>query len=488
MTSSPTPEPRKCRWGAWLRFYLLLTVTSLLGAAFCVSSFGARTYRWQAFEVEARLQPAWPGQTRMLFPPLGEVRATTHHTPVVLSLSLQSLSLDKITKMALHPPPRAALERDFAQAARRDLRDFVSHEILWGMVGGLLAPLLLRIRRLRGWAFSGLIGGGATALLLLATWHSFNRHGFDTLTYTGSLRQAGAVIALSREALGKADALSDKLRLVAGNLNTLYGRINAVSGPVAPGDTVRILHISDIHNNAAAVDFVRELTEKFDVQAVIDTGDLTDYGTPVEARLTSGLARLPVPHVFLAGNHDSQATVNGLRAFANTRILDGPPIQVAGLTILGSPDPSSARAGLGSVDTSSEALTAAGTALAAQVRALPSPPDMVCVHNPQQADPVVGLVPLVLCGHLHQISVVSKGATVICNAGTTGGAGTRYLDRREGVPLSAAILTFTRAPHPRLLFIDEVVLNGSLSEYSITRHTYPTPAPIPPNPIAVPVQ
>ena len=109
---------------------------------------------------------------------------------------------------------------------------------------------------------------------------------------------------------------------------------------------------------------------------------------------------------------------------------------------------------------------------------MPSPPDIVCVHNPPQADPLRGKVPLILCGHLHRAYIETQGVTVICNAGTTGGAGLRYFDRSEGVPLSAAVLTFALTPHPRLLFIDTIVLNGSLSEYSLTRRTFRDPVPL----------
>ena len=115
-----------------------------------------------------------------------------------------------------------------------------------------------------------------------------------------------------------------------------------------------------------------------------------------------------------------------MAATRNGIILDGQPVQVAGLTVIGSPDPSSARAGLGSVDTPPAALTAAAGQLADTVAKLPSPPDIVCVHNPVQADPLRGKVPLILCGHLHRASIDSQGITVICNAGTTGGAGLRY--------------------------------------------------------------
>ncbi len=452
-----------------------LCFLALLGGAFSVTFFGAQTFHWQAFAVNVGIRPAWRGQTRLVFTPLGEIRAFTHHAPLLLQVSLQAVNVEQLHSLLAHQQAPAALESAFTQWAQRQLAGFSRHEVLCGLMGGLLAPVLLRARRAREWLAAGLIGGGSVAGALLLSLHTFDRRAFDNLTYVGSLRQAGTVISLARTAFGSAQVLNERLRLVAANVNTLYGRINAMSGADDSGPTLRILHISDIHNNPAAVGFVQELAARFDVQAVIDTGDLTDFGTPVEARLTHGLGLLRVPHVFVAGNHDSQATLHALAGSGNTVILNGQLVHVAGLTLLGLPDPSSAREGVGSVDTPVAALAAAGARLAADVHALPQPPDIVCVHNPAQADPVLGKVPLVLCGHLHHAYVTRSGMTVLCNAGTTGGAGLRYFDRSEGVPLSAAVLTFTRAPHPRLLFVDMVVLSGSLSEYSITRSTFSDP-------------
>ncbi|MES2462926.1 MAG: hypothetical protein V4671_20265 [Armatimonadota bacterium] len=154
----------------------------------------------------------------------------------------------------------------------------------------------------------------------------------------------------------------------------------------------------------------------------------------------------------------------------------GAPFTVAGLRVIGSPDPAALRAGAGDVNTSPEALREAGEALLTDYQASNPPPDIVCVHNPRQAEPLQGTASLILCGHMHTPSVKEERGTVTCNAGTTGAAGGRYFERPEGVPLSAAILHFSPAKEvrsgPRLLFIDQVMLQGSLREYSITRRGF----------------
>lgn len=471
VAATPVPRVRRCLRVTLLALLFLLLVQIATG--FVITFFGPRTYYWRGLEVQVGIQPAMRGETRLIFLPLGEVRARSHRTPLALNIGLTGVSFEEMRRLLASPPPRQALEEEFERMAHHSIQDFARRQIGLGALGALLVPLFLHLRRARYWLLAAAWGALFVAVVFLRTVATFDRTAFASPTYTGSLREAGWIIGLVKDGFNKVEALSDKLRRVADNLNTLYGRINSVPGLAADADTIRLLHISDIHNNPAAVDFVRKLAENFQVHAVIDTGDLTDLGLEVETALSKGLARLDKPYLFVAGNHDSQATVKAVQAEnPNAIILRDRPVTVAGLNVLGSPDPSSARAGQGSVDTSPESLQAAAERLAEEYRNARFTPDIVCVHNPRQAEPLIGQARLILCGHMHRAYVETRNGTVICNAGTTGAAGVRYFDRPAGVPFSAAIVTFARHPQPRLLFIDLVVLEGSLGQYSITRHTF----------------
>jgi predicted MPP superfamily phosphohydrolase len=451
---------------------LLIFILSLAGSAIAVVLFGTRTYHWRAFEIEAGIQPSLHGETRLIFTPLGEVRARTHITPVALNIGLKSISFEEMKLLIASPPPRKALELDFERTAKRCIRDLAIRETILGAVGALVVPLLFRLKRFRYWLLCALWGGGFVAILYLGILQSFNKAAFENPSYTGSLRQAEWVITLVKDGFNKVEALSDKLRHVANNLNTLYSRINAVPGFAADVNTIHILHISDIHNNPAAIRFVRELADKMQVQMVIDTGDLSDFGTPLESNLSRGLSELHVPYLFVAGNHDSQATIDGLKNNPNAIILNGQRVTAAGLTIWGEPDPVSLRASAGSVDNPPEVMRGAADKLLENYLKLKDPPDIVCVHNPLQAELLIGKVKLVLCGHEHRRYIEVRNNTVLCNAGTTGAAGARYFDSKNGVPFSAEILTFSKGAKPQLLFVDQVALEGSLSQYSIQRRSF----------------
>ena len=63
---------------------------------------------------------------------------------------------------------------------------------------------------------------------------------------------------------------------------------------------INILHISDIHNNPAAFDFIRRITDIYNIDLIIDTGDRVDYGTVLEMEfLAHSMDGIDVPCVFI---------------------------------------------------------------------------------------------------------------------------------------------------------------------------------------------
>jgi predicted MPP superfamily phosphohydrolase len=525
---------RARRFGLRLTLLCLFALLSLAGSILSVCTLGRSVYRWHGFAIELRLLPSAQGQTRVVLIPLGEVRARTHLAPVALVATLQEIRIEEVQKLLNSRTRSEDLADNFLKAARADLRQFVFRQLGMAALGALLAPLLIHSKRFRVYIGSSLIGTLCVAAVLGNALTTFNPNAFNSPTYTGALKQAPWVIRFSRDAFTKMEALSTKLRTVASNLNVLYGRIERLPSTLEGGsDTFRILHVSDIHDNVTAMPFIRQVADEFKVQMIVDTGDLTDFGSPPETAIVHDIARMPYPYIFVLGNHDSQAVKTALTQAKNVTLLQGQLVTIQGLTLLGLPNPASARisignvntTGPGSVSTTQEELDAGRAELLRDVTALPAPPDVIAIHDPSEAQPLWGRVPLILCGHMHRYYVETKtlpppandngqrpasGAsgstaltsglptvhatynTVVCNAGTTGAAGMRYFDREQGVPFSCAVLTFRRATatanapslpagasptsppattaRPQLLSIDMIVLNGSLDEYSITHY------------------
>src|SRR5690606_37727877 len=102
---------------------------------------------------------------------------------------------------------------------------------------------------------------------------------------------------------------------------------------------IRVLHVSDIHLNPQAFDLMERTTEQFGIDAVVDTGDLTDWGTDPETQLIDRIGDLDVPYVYVRGNHDSRRTQAAVAAQPNAVVLDGDGAEVAGLQFWGIGDP-----------------------------------------------------------------------------------------------------------------------------------------------------
>ncbi len=530
MTSSPphileniTVTKKALPWWRKAAFALLFLILTVTGAMANTYVLGQSVYRWHGFAMSLRLMPSFVGRTRLVLTPLGEVEAPTHRAPFTLIASLQEIRIEEIRKLLTNGIRPDDLARDFERAARADAHNFVVRQIAMAALGGLAGPILLRCRRFRQFALGGVLGATLMAGLLGAAYRTFNQRAFETPTYSGTLRQAPWVIQFGREAFDKYVALSQKLKTVAENLNVLYGRIATVSDRLSPSDaadTFRVLHISDIHNNPAGLGFLRDVADQFHVALIVDTGDLTDFGSPPETAIVQAIGRLHIPYFFVLGNHDSRAVAEALGREPNVTVLDGQLASAHGLTLLGVPNPASARAGVGSVDTTAAELQAGGETLLKMVDTRQEPPDIVAIHDPQEARPVLGHVPLILCGHEHRFYVdrnpspvaaigglrTGMLATVVCNAGTTGAAGLRYFEKEKGVPFSCAVLTYrmgikealpptnplvvsTRAPspgpsvpHPALQAIDLISLDGSLGEYSISHYPIAAKATTPSKP------
>ena len=157
-----------------------------------------------------------------------------------------------------------------------------------------------------------------------------------------------------------------------------------------------MLHVSDIHNNPAAFDFIEKVVSSFAIDLIIDTGDLTDYGTELETELVSRVSSLPVPYLFVPGNHDSPQVIEAMRR-SGAVVLENETIELNGLLIGGVADPS-AESPLMAVAPDQD-LGEAGTAAHAQFLAAGTIPDVIAVHNPLLGTPFSGLSAAILSGH-----------------------------------------------------------------------------------------
>ena len=206
-----------------------------------------------------------------------------------------------------------------------------------------------------------------------------------------------------------------------------------------------MLHVSDIHLNPQAFDLIDLLVDRFDIDAVADTGDITDWGSEPETRLLERIGEVGVPYLWVRGNHDSAATQRAVAAQPNAVVLDGDPATVAGLTFWGIADtrytPNKDQpTGKDAERDPAEAAAprhrpTARRGRASQRRRRPG-------SRPATGGRLVGQVPLVLAGHTHQAAEDSLDGTRVLVEGSTGGAGLRALRGDEPEPLACSVLYF----------------------------------------------
>ena len=170
---------------------------------------------------------------------------------------------------------------------------------------------------------------------------------------------------------------------------------------------MRVLFVSDLHLNPAAWDVIRSVTKQFDVDVIVDAGDISDHGTApenayVEPIATLGRAlRLGARQPRLGGHPGARS-----RAQPNAVVLDGTTgggRAGCGSSALGDPrftpdkdtrdeeaPPSVSQVGLAMA----AGCPGAGGGRRAGRRAV--------VHDGAAAAEMDGTVPLVLSGHYHR--------------------------------------------------------------------------------------
>jgi len=420
------------------RDYIKLSIAALLGMVFLISFFGSVSVPLSALELKWDLSLFSSGTTELIIPPFGTVRADTHLPPLKFQITLENINLDLMQEMIVQLG-----EEDFVLQLEKDLRSFLYYFfiriLLLGFVGGAAGIYLMGERDLYK-----VLGGGSAGLILLIilifmAFFTYDYHAFSTPEFEGVLTAAPWMVSLIEESLIKVDTLGQQMEVMAENISRVFEKIEGIElFGVQEGD-LRVLHVSDIHNNPAGIKFVNQVIDTFQVDLVIDTGDITDFGTPLETELIAMVAAFEVPYVFVPGNHDSPEVVSRMSEIDQVMVLEEGKVNIFGLNIAGIADPSS---------DSKEMAVASQKVLeynATRLKEIVNTGEKVHIaaaHHPGLVKKIVGEVPLLLHGHTHSFDIREEKGSVIVDAGTAGAAGIRGLQVRQEVPYSVVLLHF----------------------------------------------
>lgn len=472
------------RWRHTRTARVLATVAAaLIGGWLGLLIGGHATTPLGPADVRLSLTPSWTGDTVLDIAPLGTLRLDTHDGPLALHATITQVRLREARHLIDSPEAVNDLGATLGPQLRHGLVLLCARTlIITTLSAGATGLVLFRSPRRAGW--TALAATGTCLAIFAAGAATFNPQALAEPRYTGLLTAAPSVVGNAETIVTRFSKYREELAKIVTNVSRLYEVGSTLPAYSPDPSTVRVLHVSDIHDNPAAWNVIRSIVRQFHIQVIIDSGDLTDHGSTAENAFVKPIHKFGVPYVFIRGNHDSKATARAVARQKGARVLDGDTTTVDGIRIFGIGDPRFTPDKTTRTSPDTSAVTAAGRYYAARLAARTPRPDVVIAHDPVEGAAFSGVTPLVLSGHTHSRATwLQPTGTRVFVQGSTGGAGLRGLVHEKPTPFECSVLYFDRPSH-RLQAWDDITLGG-LGENSveINRRIEPHPSrPITPGP------
>ena len=415
-------------------------------------------------EVTARLSLARRGGFSLDVPPLGSARIRSHHGPLKITAAPTDVAPERAAALAAQPGPAAT-----GRAARTDayrLAAALAARSTLAALGGAATTAALVLHRPRDVAWATASATGLLAACAAVAAATADRDAWRAAELNGLLTRAPLLLGDLRSAPQRIATYRDQLADLLRTGTAVYRAVATLPEP-PPDDAIRLLHVSDIHLSPLAVPLAKALVEQYAVAAVLDTGDLVDWGTPAEQSFAAQVGSLGVPYVFVKGNHDSAGIAEAVARQPNATVLDGGTAEVAGLRMAGMADPRFTPDKTTGDDHAEHRVLEAAREFANGVEGA----DLALVHDPAAARALQGRVPLVLAGHTHVRRTRRYGDTLVRVEGSTGGSGLRGVQREPHTPIELSVLYVDKSTK-RLHSVDEISLGGLGSvALTVTRKT-----------------
>lgn len=453
--------------GRRFRSALAIAAVALTSTVSGVLLFGHGPVTIGPLQTNMSFTPGTSGGTVIGLGPLGEVRFRSH-------VGLIRVDVD-VLSMAPNNAGKIIATTDFEElpeTAGDDLRDGLLRTAGLAAAGGVFVTVLvatLAFRRLRPVAaaagLSCLLSVGAG----MSAYATYDPKAMLEPQYRGLVAAVPSLVGDARDIAGNFEKYRDQLTKLLDNVSELYTTGLSLPSYESDRGTTTILHISDLHLNPEGWDVVKLLVEQFDVEVVVDTGDISDHGSALEDSFLSPIGTLPVPYVYVRGNHDSSRTERIIADFDNATVLNvGDLVTVAGITFAGAGDPRFTPDKQVAVATDSE-VEAVAAYLAKSIRGRGV--DIGLFHDPYAVSPLDGAVPLVLSGHTHRrASLKMPAGTLLLVTGSTGAGGLRALSGDVAQQLEASLLHVDTATG-QLVSWDEITMGGlGLASVQLNRH------------------
>lgn len=447
---------------------LKVFLCSIIGTLIFIQLFSNITVDLNGLQLFIDVSIAQKGTTSVILPPLGTLKAYTHFLPFNISIKVQNINFDFIKYILdkAHSKPELILfvKDKFVSS----IYILTIKTIFIGVAGAVLFSLLLRLGK-KEILISSLISLIMVIILASTLFLTYDINAFNEPEYLGTLKAAPWAIGILNNGLDQINELSQQLENISDNISLVFSKMDNLE-PIDTDDSiVRVLHVSDIHNHPAAFNFIKQVSANFNVDFIIDTGDLTEFGTPLEELIVQDLSSINIKYIFVAGNHDSQDTLEFLKKQDNVIVLENKMININGINIMGFSDPTSLINNIESPDENK--ISELNKFIQETLDTSDISPDILAVHNPKATENLIGRVPIILNGHVHKPSVKNLKNTAVINAGTTGAAGIRGIQSKVDVPHSAVLLYIKKSENnqPQLIAVDLIKISNIKNGFQVER-------------------
>jgi Calcineurin-like phosphoesterase len=512
-------------WRAHALHALGVFLVGVVGAAIGAALAPPTSTQVGPIQAEVSVVPSLSPGVTLLLPPAGQVSFATHVAPFAVQARISEVDLEGARALINSPGALDALRVTAPDQLRTAALQAAGTTALCALTGALLLSLLVYRRR---WSRTAEVASAVAVVLAVVggvgAW-TFDPDKFAQPRFTGLLGQAPYVAGQASSLMRRLESYRSGLADIVGGITTLYATSDRLPVVSASDDVVAVLHVSDIHLNPLGFDLTERLVKQFDVDMVVDTGDITTWGTEVESSVLGRIKDVAVPYVFVRGNHDSLRTQRAVAQNPNAIVLDGGVKVVKGLVLAGIGDPRFTPDANAPIDplpspsvptkpapppSASPSVPSSGTPSASASPSASPRPDwaassdpevraggrladviqtwneahpeqpvaVAAVHEPYAVPPLLGHVPVVLAGHFHSRSVkLDPSGTRIMIEGSTGGAGItsdtmHQVADGKPVPLDATLLYIARAGERagQVVAYDEITVGGfGLASVTIDR-------------------
>lgn len=417
------------------------------------------------------------GTSRVELPPLGTVLARTHAGPVDLRLAIVEIDFEELGPLATTPAGRQELRTRVTNDVARLAQRAAIQELSSALVIAAVISAAVFHRRWRPILTASVISVAVLAGLGAVAASTYRVAAFDQPSFTGTLTRAREVVATIQRSQDALDAARSRYEIATRRFSDLLALVARQEQSTVGGDDTAILHVSDVHANPIGLEIAQELAREFQVDAVIDTGDLAssilDTGelstlaAPIDRGLARSVQRIGIPYYFVRGNHDSPQLLAALARAANVQILDGTGTFIAGIEVVGWPDPTFSTRPVAGEDKANERRLVGERDVRPAV--LDQDPDLLAVHDERLAEASYGAVPLVLAGHTHARDMKDVDGTRILTVGSTGATGVNSFAVEADLDHEAQILYFRGDD---LRAVDYVSVRRLGSDFNLERRTF----------------